>query len=134
VLIVLRTLTTFAWILELLPELLADARIQILFTVDEEGSAYRDGAVDALAGLGGRIVPWEQAVATPFSLAISASPNGKLARLRAPLLILPHGPGYSKRGSLPEDGVAPGRGAHGRARLADHAGPVQRGAVPSPAG
>jgi hypothetical protein len=107
VLVVVRTLTTFTWILELLPELFADPRVQLVFTVEEEGSAYRDGAVEELAGLGGRTVPWEQALATPFSLAISASPNGELEQLRAPLLILPHGPGYSKHESLPPDGVPP---------------------------
>lgn len=106
-LVVVRTLTTFTWLLELLPELFADPRVQIVFAIDDEGSAYRDGAVEELGGLGGRVVPWEQALATPFSLAVSASPNGGLERLRAPLLILPHGPGYSKHGSLPSDGVPP---------------------------
>lgn len=107
VLVVVRTLTTFTWILELLPELFADPRVQLVFTIEDNGSAYRDGAVEELTGLGGRIVPWEQALATPFSLAITASPNGELKRLQAPLLILPHGPGYSKHESLPADGVPP---------------------------
>jgi hypothetical protein len=107
VLVVVRTLTTFAWILELLPELLSDRRVQILFTLDDDGSAYRDGAVEALGKLGARVVPWKQALATPFSLAIAASPNGQLQRLQAPLVLLPHGPGYSKRHSLPTSGLPP---------------------------
>lgn len=107
ILVVVRTLTTFTWTLELLPELFADPRVQLVFTIEAEGSAYRDGAVQELARLGGRIVPWEQALATRFSLAISASPNGELERLRAPLLILPHGPGYSKHESISPNGAPP---------------------------
>ena len=65
-----------AWLFDILPELLADHRIQVVFTLNGEGSAYEAGVADAVCGIGGRILPWEQAVATPFSLAISASYYG----------------------------------------------------------
>ncbi|MBI5105907.1 MAG: hypothetical protein HZB46_13175 [Solirubrobacterales bacterium] len=107
VLVVVRTITTVAWLFDILPELVADTRIQVLFTLNGRPSAYEAGVAEAVAALGGRVLPWEQAVATDFELAISASHYGDLHQLRSPLLILPHGPGYSKTISLPGDGVAP---------------------------
>ncbi len=102
-----RTITTVAYLFDALPELLGDRRIQILFTQNGEDSAFEAGVADAVRALGGRMLPWEQAVATRFDLAISASHYGGLDRLRSPLLILPHGPGYTKTISRPDDGLAP---------------------------
>ena len=106
-LVVVRTITTVAWLFDILPELLADHRIQVVFTLNGEGSAYEAGVADAVCGIGGRILPWEQAVATPFSLAISASYYGGLDQLRSPLLVLPHGPGYTRKISVPSNGLPP---------------------------
>jgi hypothetical protein len=107
ILVVVRTITTVSWLFDVLPELLGDSRIQILFTLNGNGSAYEAGVVDAVRDLGGRVVPWEQAVATPFDLAIAASYYGGLEQLSTPLLILPHGSEYAKRISHPSDGLAP---------------------------
>ncbi|MHB8293840.1 MAG: hypothetical protein ACYDH5_04305 [Acidimicrobiales bacterium] len=103
----MRTITTVAWLFDFLPELLDDNRIQVLFTLNGEGSAYEDGVSDAVRKLGGRLVPWSQAVATSFDLAISASHYGGLDQLCCPLLILPHGPGYTKQMSAPNSGCPP---------------------------
>jgi hypothetical protein len=106
ILVVVRTMTTLSWLSEILPELLDDLRIQVLFTL-AEGSAYQDGVAEAVHSAGGRFVPWEQAAATPFALAICASYFGKLEELHSPLLLLPHGPGYTRDMSAPVDGVPP---------------------------
>jgi hypothetical protein len=107
VLVVVRTFTTVGWLFDLLPELLADLRIQVLFTLNGVGSAYQDGVLDEVRARGGRVLPWEQAVATRFDLAIAASYYGGLEQLCSPLLILPHGAAYGKLISNPQDGLGP---------------------------
>jgi hypothetical protein len=104
VLVVVRTATTVAWLFDLLPELLGDPRVQVVFTVNGQGSAYEAGVIAAVERLGGRIVPWAQAIGTRFDLAISASHHGGLDQLRSPLLIIPHGPGHTKFAGLPASG------------------------------
>ncbi len=107
VLVVVRTFTTVAWLLDLLPALIGDRRVQVLFTLNGNGSAYEAGVIEQVSALGGRSLPWEQAVAEKFDLAISASHYGGLQELRSPLLILPHGAGYGKTISHPQDGFGP---------------------------
>jgi hypothetical protein len=106
VLVVVRTVTMLWWLLDLVVELLADQRVQVLFTIDA-GSAYEDGVAQAIAQSGGRLVPWQQAVATRFDLAISASHRGELEQLQCPLLITSHGPGFNKPISVPSNGRPP---------------------------
>ncbi len=106
-LIVVRTITTVAYLFDAIPDLLSDRRIQTLFTLNGDNSAYVAGVEEAVRDLGGRLVPWEQAVATKFDLAISASHYGGLDELRSPLLILSHGTGFTKKISRPDDGLAP---------------------------
>jgi hypothetical protein len=107
VLVVVRTFTTVAWLLDLLPTLIGDRRVQVLFTLNGDGSAYEAGVIERVRTLGGRTLPWEQAIAETFDLAISASHYGGLQELRSPLLILPHGAGYGKTISHPQDGLGP---------------------------
>ncbi|WP_103964980.1 CDP-glycerol glycerophosphotransferase family protein [Nonomuraea solani] len=90
-----RTVTTAGRLLELLPLFQADRRVQVLFTVGD-GSAFDDGVTDYLREVQARTVSWTQAVDTPFDLAISASANGDLHRLKAPLLLVPHGAGHNR--------------------------------------
>ncbi|TMR22213.1 hypothetical protein ETD86_12265 [Nonomuraea turkmeniaca] len=91
-----RTVTTAGRLLEMLPPLFrADRRVQVLFTVGG-GSAFDDGVTDYLREVQARTVSWAQAVDTPFDLAISASANGDLHRLKAPLLLVPHGAGHNR--------------------------------------
>ncbi|MFC5834567.1 hypothetical protein [Nonomuraea insulae] len=95
VLAVARTVTTAGRLLEMAPLFRADRRVQMVFTVSG-GSAFDDGVTDFLREAQARTLSWEQAVDTPFDLAISASANGDLHRLKAPLLLVPHGAGHNR--------------------------------------
>jgi hypothetical protein len=107
VLVVIRTIATASWLLDILPELVGDPRVQVLFTIDDNTSAFDDGVLDVLRQVRGKLVPWSQAVETEFDLAISASHNGSLERLRSPLLLTSHGIGFTKTQTVPEGGIPP---------------------------
>jgi len=92
---VLRTATTINWFVELLPDVLADSRIQLTFTVDP-GSEFQSGVSEYLESLGGRTIDWQTATEIRFDLAVAAHRSTNLSGLSTPLLILPHGPGYSR--------------------------------------
>ncbi|RKE18527.1 hypothetical protein [Streptomyces sp. TLI_171] len=75
-------------------ELLAsDLRVQVVFTVAPH--AFNEGVAAFLMGLGGTVVPWEQAVATEFDLVLAAGSRG-IEQVRGPLVRLPHGAGHLK--------------------------------------
>ncbi|MFJ5231802.1 hypothetical protein ACIQBJ_18135 [Kitasatospora sp. NPDC088391] len=75
-------------------ELLAsDLRVQVVFTVAPH--AFNEGVAAFLAGLGGVVVPWEQAVATEFDLVLAAGSQG-IEQVRGPLVRLSHGAGHLK--------------------------------------
>ncbi len=108
VLIVARTVTTTVWLLDFLPEILSDPRVQLLFTVeDEKPSVYHQGARDLLEAAEVATIPWAQAIATRFDLAICSTHTGSLERLQSPLLITPHGPGFGKPASVRPGGQVP---------------------------
>lgn len=100
-LVVVRTQTTVSWLFDLLPDLLGDQRIQVVFTVNGEGSAFEPGVAELVDRMGGVLVPWDQAIDMRFDIAISASFRGGLDQLNAPLLVLPHGPGYTRMTGTP---------------------------------
>jgi hypothetical protein len=95
VLAIARTITSANRLLEVLHCLRDDPRVRVVFTV-VPGSAFRDGVRELLHTAGARIVPWTAAVRTPFDLALSASDNGELHRVKAPLMLIPHGVGYHR--------------------------------------
>ena len=95
VLAVTRTVTSLNRILDVLPALADDPRIQISFTVDE-GSEFSVGVVDRVHALGARIIPWSVATTMPFDLVVAASDNSDLHELIGPVLLIPHGAGYQK--------------------------------------
>jgi hypothetical protein len=105
--VVLRTIATVSWLVDILDELVGDVRVQVLFTIDDDASAFDDGVRAAVQAIGGRFIPWSQAIATPFDLAVAASHNGSLQRLRSPLLLTPHGIGFNKTQTVPDDGIPP---------------------------
>lgn len=141
VLVVARTLHTTEWVLDLLPELLGDRRIQVVFAVDDASpSAFHQSARDVLRLVEAPVIPWAQAEAGRFDLIISSSFNGSLDTLSGPLLLLPHGPGFGKPASLPRGGIAPaprdaeelsGRGIPPTTVVVSHE--EQRGLFPSAA-
>ncbi len=91
-----RTVTSVNRLLDVLPVVGADPRVQIVFTV-EDGSQFSDGVVDRVRAAGFRLIPWRQAVQLRFDLVISASDKGNLGAVTGPLLLLPHGVGYHRR-------------------------------------
>ncbi|MDI2129233.1 hypothetical protein [Yinghuangia seranimata] len=97
VLAAVRTTTcAYRLIDDVLPLLAGDRRVETVFTV-VPGSAYEDAVAPFLRACGARVLPWEQAVATRFDLALTASANGDLHRLDAPVIVMPHGAGHSRR-------------------------------------
>ncbi|WP_143261891.1 hypothetical protein [Allokutzneria sp. NRRL B-24872] len=95
VLAVARTVTAAARLLEVLPLIEQNRRVQAHYTI-VPGSDFADGVEDLLRQAKAKVVPWRRAVKTAYSLAVSASANGPLHRLRAPLLLIPHGAGHNK--------------------------------------
>ncbi|MFC0540263.1 hypothetical protein [Kutzneria chonburiensis] len=80
---------------DVVPLIAADHRIAITFAVDE-GSAFSRALAEELAAKGALVEQWEEAVRGEYDLALAASDNGELHRLRAPLMRLPHGVGYHR--------------------------------------
>ncbi|SES25083.1 hypothetical protein SAMN05216188_12812 [Lentzea xinjiangensis] len=95
VLAVVRTVTTATRLLDVLELVRGDPRVQVVFTF-ERSSAFTAGVTKFIEDNGGHVLPWDEAVRGTFDLAISASENGALHELSAPLLLLPHGAGHHK--------------------------------------
>ncbi|MER6701696.1 hypothetical protein ABT289_31535 [Streptomyces fimicarius] len=100
VLLVVHNVTSATRLLDVLPLFHDDLGIQLLATCTGS-SAFRSGIADLLADTGVPVLPWEQALATPVDLAISASFGGELHAIQGPLAILSHGIGYTKRLAAP---------------------------------
>jgi hypothetical protein len=114
VLAVVHSVVTGARLADVLPVLAEDWRVQVVFS--PAPSLFTAGVGDFLRGMGAAVVPWQQAVRERFDLAIAAG-TGQLERLHAPVLLMPHGVGYSK---LPprwqQYGRSAPRHAHGAER------------------
>jgi hypothetical protein len=117
VLVIVHTVTAATRLLDILPAFDSDLRVQLVFT-SPEVSAVRAGVTEVLAGLGAATIPWAQALQTEFDLAIAAAHSGNLHEVNAPLVLLSHGIGYTKKspGSrVPGPGSrVPGPGPLGR--------------------
>jgi len=97
VLVVVRTTTTLTRLLDVVSLIAADRRIQVVFTVDEaNGAVLAGGMRPVLQALDAVVVSWVDATRTRFDLALAASENDDLARLDAPVVLLPHGVGQQK--------------------------------------
>ncbi|MBC6456994.1 hypothetical protein [Actinomadura sp. HBU206391] len=94
VLAVAHHLTAATRLADVLPLLESDRRIQVVYTA-APASIFTGGLIEYLRGLGGLLVPWEQATRVAFDLAVSAS-HGMLENVHAPILTLPHGSGPGK--------------------------------------
>jgi hypothetical protein len=70
-----------------------DVRVQTFFT--QAPDVFGNGVGDFLDRLKGLVMPWTQAVQTPFDLALAAS-HGSLHELHTPVVVLPHGAGHNK--------------------------------------
>ncbi|MEU1802254.1 hypothetical protein [Streptomyces sp. NPDC019937] len=96
VLLVVHNVTAAGRLLDVLPLFHDDFRVQLLVT-STGSSAFQGGIRELFADLELPVLPWEQALATPVDLAISASFGGQLHGLRGKLTVLSHGVGYTKR-------------------------------------
>jgi hypothetical protein len=111
VLVVVHTVTMGQRLEKLLPLIETDKRVQVVYTAAPH--VFGNGVARFLRQLDGISIPWEQATATVFDLALAAGYPG-VHELRAPLILVPHGAGYNKlvvRGSAGHAVAA--RGVHG---------------------
>lgn len=104
VLLVVHNVTSAGRLLDVLPLFHDDFRVQLLAT-STGSSAFQSGIRELFAELGLPVLPWEQAVATPVDLAISASFGGDLHLIKGKLCVLSHGVGYTKKLSRPGAGT-----------------------------
>ena len=81
-------------LLDLLPLLEADHRIQIAFTSPETGDGWQ-ATHDFLRAEGGTVLPWSQARRSDVDLVLAGSTRG-LDELAAPVLLVPHGGGFGQ--------------------------------------
>ena len=95
VLAVVHNITAATRLLDVLPLVADDPRVQVVFTCTGS-SAFSPGTEEWLLERGIDTVPWSQAVQLPFDAAISASYGGALHDVQAPLVVVPHGMGYNK--------------------------------------
>ncbi len=100
VLLVIHNVTSATRLLDVLPLFRDDLRVQLLATCTGS-SPFQAGVTELLATLGVPVLPWEQALATPVDLALSASFGGELHAIQGPLAILSHGVGYNKTLATP---------------------------------
>ncbi|MCI3270979.1 hypothetical protein [Streptomyces sp. 7R015] len=101
VLLVVHNVTAATRLLDVLPLFHDDFRVQLLATCPGS-SAFRAGVAELLADTGIPVLPWEQAIATPVTLALSASFGGQLRSLSGQLTVLSHGVGYTKKLATPD--------------------------------
>ena len=107
VLVVARNQHTTEWLLDFLPDVLDDPRIQIVFTIDEVApSAFQHGARELIRAIDSPLIPWSQALSIDLDLAITATFTASgLDQLRCPLMVMVHGPGIGKAGTVPNDRI-----------------------------
>lgn len=76
------------------PLLEADRRVQVIWTL-APGSLFERSGHAFMRGLDAIVLPWEEATAFEYDLAVAAN-HGLLDQVRAPVLVLPHGTGFSR--------------------------------------
>jgi hypothetical protein len=93
VLVVVPHMVAGTRLMDVIPLLEADHRVQVLFTVapNELGEIWH-GTEEFVRAQGGMVLPWEQAMHARFDLILAASPTG-VGELLGPLMLMPHGAG-----------------------------------------
>jgi hypothetical protein len=97
-LMVVHSVTAGFRIADIAPLLESDRRIQVTWT-RAPSSVFSAGVRDFLRSLGGAVVPWRQAIQSRFDMAVAAS-HGSLEQVHTPVLVVPHGVGFSKYPSV----------------------------------
>jgi hypothetical protein len=90
-----RNLVSALRLLDVLAVFGDDPRVRIAWTI-VPGSRFAAETDAFLTRLGVRLTPWDAACATTYKLIIATSGNGDLFKLDGPLMLLPHGAGYSR--------------------------------------
>ncbi|MEV5411264.1 hypothetical protein AB0K60_20780 [Thermopolyspora sp. NPDC052614] len=112
VLVVVHYFTAATRLMDILPLIESDHRVQVVYTVPP-ASIFSRGAHDYLRDTGALVIPWWQATQRRFDLILAAG-QGLLEHLHGPIMMFPHGAGpttYSRR--LPGDGPAAPRRMNG---------------------
>ena len=91
---------------EVLPIFSNDPRIHVRYAA-APGSPHADGNSRLLAELGAKTIAWSDALRERHLLALATSANGGLHKLRAPVLLLPHGAGRHKLAGAHPYGLNP---------------------------
>ncbi|WP_341716358.1 hypothetical protein QQG74_20365 [Micromonospora sp. FIMYZ51] len=94
VLAVAHTIASCHRLLDVIDYVEGDSRVQVVFTVAPD--VFNQQVHRHLERLGALLVPWQQAVRERFDLGVAASWGG-LPQVHAPLLVMAHGAGRSKR-------------------------------------
>ncbi|MEU5210794.1 hypothetical protein [Streptomyces sp. NPDC020742] len=94
VLVIAHTVTYVKRLHEVVSLLGSDLRIQVVFTAPPH--PFSAGVAQLLDRLGSAVLPWDEAVRMEFDLALAAGPRG-VEKVRAPLVMLPHGANFLKR-------------------------------------
>ena len=81
-------------LLDLLPLLEADHRLQVIFTIPEPWESWR-ATDDFVAAQGGVVLPWAQARRGEYDLVLAASQRG-IDEVTGPVLLIPHGGGFAQ--------------------------------------
>jgi hypothetical protein len=95
---------------KLLPLFETDQRVQVVFTAGPH--AFGNGVARLLRRLDGAVIPWEQAIETPFDLALAAG-YPSVHELHAPLIVVPHGAAYNKLVVRSDVSAVAARGVYG---------------------
>ncbi|MFI9812563.1 hypothetical protein [Saccharothrix variisporea] len=109
VLVVAPHLQAVTRLMDVVPVLESDFRVQVMLTVPETGYRWA-GVEEHVRGLGCLTIPWHQAVDTRFDLALAACDWG-VADLDAPVLLMSHGAGSVRSRISPHRDPA-GHGLH----------------------
>ncbi|APU16630.1 MULTISPECIES: hypothetical protein [Actinoalloteichus] len=107
VLVLVPTLVAGVRLLDVLPLLETDHRIQLFMTASGDSQVW-PGARDFADAQGFVRLPWQQATQTRFDLVLAAT-REDLEHVKGPVLALPHGASLLKSRLRPAD---PGRGYH----------------------
>ncbi|HEX4220969.1 MAG TPA: hypothetical protein VHZ97_01260 [Pseudonocardiaceae bacterium] len=94
VLVAVHTIVAGQRLLDIVDLVESDPRVQVVFTAAPE--IFDADVPRLLRDAGAAVIPWQQATRERFDLALAASCSS-IARLHAPVLVLPHGAGYGKR-------------------------------------
>ncbi|WP_132116991.1 hypothetical protein [Actinocrispum wychmicini] len=94
-----------ARILDVLPQVEADPRVQAVFITPATGFQWAR-MEESARSLGGLWVPWRQALEMPFDLVLAACHWG-IQDLSGPVLLMPHGVGLVRSRISPWDDQAP---------------------------